>query len=369
MIIRSLSIAALVLALGCGDSETTSAPSPPSTVDTIGSWPTGNPADHGYDAAALDAAGDALSEPSTRSLLVIQDGEIILERYWDGHGPDEPFPVFSVTKSFASTLVGVAEQLGYLHREDLAAQYIPQWADTGSASLTVRHLMTGDSGRTWDFAGDYPGSLGGGVAPADLTTYAIDRGQQFTPGTTWQYNQMAIQCLERVLNVATGQSTESFAREQLFEPLGLSNTRASTDETGQMTLAYGIESSARDLARFGWLYLQEGRWNGTQVLSRAFVRAATSTANPVNQNYGYLFWLNADRDWYEPVTLRYHETGKVYPSAPDDIFVASGFAGQLVLVSPSERLIIVRQGAATTPGFAQHYDDIYRTISEARKAS
>lgn len=363
-----LVLAALLLGLGCGDSATTSSESTAPTVDTTGTWPTGDPADHGFDPAALNAAADELAEPSSASLLVVHDGEIILERYWNGHGQDQPFPVFSVTKSFASTLVGRAEQLGHLSREDPAPQYIPEWVGTESEVLSVRHLMTNASGRTWDFAGDYPGSLGGGVTPADLTDYAVDRGQQFPPETMWQYNQMAIQCLDRVLSAATGQTTESFARAELFDRLGMRGTRAGTDDVGQMTMAYGIESSARDLARFGWLYLQEGRWNGEQLLSRDFVRAATSTANPVNQNNGYLFWLNADRDWYEPVTLNYHETGKVYPSAPSDVFVASGFAGQLVLVSPSERLIIVRQGSATTPGFAVHYDAIYRRISEARKA-
>lgn len=366
MKIRAFLLVTALAVAACGDSAVAPSHEPTRTVDRLGEWPTGDPADHGFDPAALEAAADALAEPRSSSLLVVHDGEIILERYWNDHGPEASLPVFSVTKSFASTLVGLAEQRGLLDREDLAADYIPQWRGTESASLTIRHLMTGDSGRTWDFAGDYPGSLGGGVAPADLTAYAIDRGQQFQPGTTWQYNQMAIQCLDRVLSTATGQPTESFAREALFDRLGMEGTKASVDAVGQMTLAYGIESTARDMARFGWLYLQNGRWDGEQVLAADFVHAATHTANPVNQNYGYLFWLNADRNWYEPVTLAFHEEGKVYPSAPPDVFVASGFLGQLILVSPSENLIIVRQGAATTPGFADHYDEIYRRIAEAR---
>ncbi len=354
----------LVLALGCGDS----AVAPGETardVDRTGEWPTGLPEDHGFDAERLEAAADALAEPSTRALLVVHDGEIVLERYYEGHRPEMPLPVFSVTKSFASTLVGVAEQLGHLHREDRATRYIAEWIGGPSADLTVRSLMTGDSGRTWDFAGDYPGSFSGQPAPADLTAYALGRGQQFPAGTTWQYNQMAIQCLDRVLSTATGGSTLEFARA-FFDRLGMDHTSADTDEVGQMTLAYGVSSTARDLARLGWLYLREGQWDGETVLSREFVRAATRAANPVNDNYGYLFWLNAEGNWYEPVTLVYHETGKVYPSAPADVFVASGFLGQLILVSPSERLIIVRQGSETTPGFAHHYDDIYRTIAAAR---
>lgn len=366
MKIRPFFLLAMLVIAACGDLAAVPSNEPAHTVDSLGTWPTGDPADHGFDPTALAAAADALAEPRSSSLLVVHGGEIILERYWNGHGPDASLPVFSVTKSFASTLVGLAEQRGLLDREELAMEYIPEWRGTDSASLTIRHLMTGDSGRTWDFAGDYPGSLGGGTAPADLTGYAIDRGQQFPPGTTWQYNQMAIQCLDRVLSTAAGQPTESFAREALFDRLGMKGTSASVDDLGQMTLAYGIESTTRDMARLGWLYLQEGRWDGEQILAAEFVHAATHTANPVNDNYGYLFWLNAERNWYEPVTLVFHEEGKVYPSAPSDVFVASGFLGQLILVSPSEDLIIVRQGAATTPGFADHYDEIYRRIAGAR---
>ncbi len=360
-----IAAAILTLALACGDSAVAPADTR-ATVDSTGAWPTGDPTEHGYDASALEAAARAIAEPTSKSLLVVHDGEIIFERYWNDHGPEIPHPVFSVTKSFASTLVGVAEQQGLLDREDRASNYIPAWVGSDSESLTIRHLMTGDSGRTWDFAGDYPGSFGGGVAPADLTEYAIGRGQQFEKETTWQYNQRAIQCLDRVLSTASARSTASFAQASLFDRLGMKGTRAAVDDVGQMTLAYGIESTARDMARLGWLYLQGGLWNGETILSADFVGAATHAANPVNENYGYLFWLNAERNWYEPVTLAYHEEGKVYPSAPTDVFVASGFLGQLILVSPSEKLIIVRQGSATTPGFADHFDDIYRRIAEAR---
>lgn len=367
MFLRLSSLVVSVLfVFACSDADLPTA-GPAAPVDRTGVWPVGDPAAHGFDAAALENAAQALWEYETANLLVVHAGEIVLERYWLESDADTSLPVFSVTKSFASTLVGVAEQQGLLDREDRAADFIPDWIGTDSETLTVRHLMAGDSGRYWDFAGDYPGSLGGGEPPADLTEYALARGQQFAPGTTWQYNQMAIQCLDRVLSGAAGVPTEQFAREQLFERLGMRGTLATTDEVGQMTLAYGMRSTARDLARFGLLYLQNGRWGDEQILSEDFARAATHPASGVNDNYGFLFWLNADGNWYEPVTLVYHETGKVYPSAPSDVFVASGFGGQLVLVSPSEDLIIVRQGFATPQGFARHYDEIYRTIVAARR--
>ncbi len=336
------------------------------TVDATGVWPVDTPAAHSCNEAELLAVGDWLESESSLSFIVVHDGDVIHEQYWRDRDADSIAPMFSVTKSFSSVAVGMAEQQGLLSLGEAAARYIDDWVGTDSEPLAVRQLLTGDSGRTWDFVGDFPG-LSGFVPPDDLTQYAIDRGQHFEPGTTWQYNQMAIQCLERVLSVATGQTAEAFTREMLMDRLGMRGAVIGTDGAGQMTMAYGISARARDMARFGYLLLNRGRWNGEQLLSADFVDAATSQANPINANYGYLIWLNPDGDWYEPVTLAYHESGRVYPDAPPDVFVASGFLGQLVLVSPSENLIIVRQGTAAPPGSGPtFFNEIYRRVAAAQ---
>ena len=359
-------VTGLWLASGCSDSDSGTAA--PTAVEATGTWAVEEPGAHGFSAQGLEEAAAWVGEQDSDALIVVHGGAIIFERYWNDHGPEAPWGVFSVTKSYTATLVGIAEQQGLLDIEEPASRYIPEWVGTGSENLPIRQLMTGDSGRTYDVAGDFPGLAG--PAPDDITEYALGRGQEFEPGTTWQYNQMAIQCLDRVLETATGRPTAQFAQEALFDPLGMSQTLPGLDGAGNMTLAWGLQASARDLARFGLLYRNRGRWNGQEILREDFVTAATTTANPVNDNYGYLFWLNADGNWYEAVTLAYHPEGKVYPDAPDDVFVASGNLGQMVFVSPSEDLVIIRQGHEAPRGSgasALFYNEIYRRVVAARQ--
>lgn len=363
----TLIVGALALALfGCGSDDGGDSLGA-RAVDVAGVWPVDDPVEHGFDPVLLEDAAAWVEGEGSDSLLVVHEGAIVFERYWNGGGPETMRQLFSVTKSFASTLVGVAEQRDLLSVDDLASSYISEWVGTDSEELLVRHLMTGDSGRYWDFASDFPGF--GGEPQPDITQYAIGRGQQFPAETTWQYNQMAIQCLDRVLSEAAGVPTTDFAERALFDPLGMRHTIAGTDQVGQMTMSWGMASSARDMARLGYLYLKRGSWNGEQLVSEDFIAAATTQANPINTNYGYLFWLNPDGGWYEAVTLVFHPEGKPYPDAPSDVFVASGALGQMVFVSPSEDLIIIRQGQSSPTGSAASalfYNEIYRRVIAAR---
>ena len=120
------------------------------------------------------------------------------------------------------------------------------------------------------------------------------------------------------------------------------------------------------------MYLHGGRWNGEQILSEDFVRAATSTANPVSGAYGYLWWVNTEAPWLEPVTLISHDGGpddRTYPDAPLDLFVASGNLGQGIIVSPSEDLVIVRLGRGQQRTFGRSYNDLYREVAVARSGA
>ncbi len=328
-------------------------------------WEIDAPEAHGFDPVKLQEAADWAEHPDSKesdSLIVIQDGYIVLERYWNGMDQYTPKQVWSVTKSFASTLVGIAQYQGFLDINEPVANYIPEWAGTESESVTIRNLLSGDSGRFWDFKGDFFVLFG--WTPDDVTQFAIERGQQYEPGNTWQYNQMAMQCLDRVMSVATGQSTVSFAQEYLFDPLGMAHTIAELDPTGQMLLPWGISATARDMARLGHLWLNGGMWNGEQILSPEYIEEATSP-NEVNPAYGYMWWLNPDGGWIQSVTLEPQE-GKYLPDAPPDIFTAAGSGGQMIMVSPSENMVIVRQGDDPPGHNNLTLSSIYREIAAAR---
>lgn len=360
---RFLLILAVIglLIIGCingAENPTTTLSSPPAVF----AWVVDEPQNQGFDPGRLAEAANWAKENNSDSLLVIRNGYIVLENYWNGIDQNAPLPVWSVTKSVVSTLVGIARYNGYLNIDDPVAKYINELVGTDSESVTIRNILSNDSGRFWNLVGDL---LVAADPTENLTEYAIARGQQYEPGTAWQYNQMAIQCLDRVLSVATGQSTAIFAQEYLFDPLGMTHTTVELDDMGQMIMSWGIQSTARDMARLGYLYLSGGEWDNEQLLSQEYIKEATSPSNDINPAYGYLWWLNAVEKWYEPVTLIYHEGDQAYPDAPLDVYVASGFMGQIIMVSPSDNMVIVRQGHDPLGIDSPIHNSLYRGIAAA----
>ena len=157
--------------------------------------------------------------------------------------------------------------------------------------MTVRHLLSNDSGRFWSLESDY---VELGQAP-NRTRYAVGLGQQYSPGTAWAYNNAAIQVLDRVLAKATGMPTTDLAADRLFEPLGMTHTRMTRDSSGSSTNTYfGLQTTCLDLARFARLYLQQGEApDGQRILSRGYVaKSVGDSSTRHNAAYGYLWWLN-----------------------------------------------------------------------------
>ena len=225
---------------------------------------------------------------------------------------------------------------------------MPAWQGTPAAAVTVRNLLGNDSGREWSAASDYTGLL----KAADRTAYAVGLGQQHRPGTVWAYNNAAVQTLDAVLVDATGQSTARFARDRLFAPLGMRDTRLTPSGGGSTNLAFGMHSTCPDLARFGLLFAQGGRWQGRQVVSSAWVEEATGAPSQrLNAAYGYLWWLNREGNLRAPLDEINGlgapvdpKRGRIVPSAPPDLYAALGFGGQVVLVHPASQTVVVRLG-------------------------
>lgn len=351
-----LALSVLLLA-GCGGS---------STQETLywldGAWPEETAADHGFDADGLRAVHE--DDPDALAFAVFHQGKLIYEWYDAGRAmtAETPWQLFSGTKSFSSTLIGRAMQLGLVDIDDAATDTIPEWLGTESETLAVRHLLDGSSGRFWSFAIDFPG-LGGSPQAADLTAKAIALDQQYEPGTTWQYNQMAMQCLDRVISASAGEATAAFAQRELFDKIGMTNSLIGTDEVGQMTMAWGIEASARDFARLGLLFLNDGVWNGERLIAPGFVQEAWAAGDDPNPAYGLMWWRNTDDDFLMPVSLEERSGVRFYPDGPDDMVAASGFLGQFLIVVPSEDLMIVRLGGGTRDGLL---NDIYAGVAAAR---
>ncbi|HEX6151283.1 serine hydrolase domain-containing protein [Nocardioides sp.] len=372
----ALSVTVLLTA-GCSatstDEPATRSPADPAAAapdPTSEPWPTTRPTEAGFDPHRLAGLAREAKREASTCFAVVRDGRLVRDWDWHDTEPDDPREVFSVTKSVASALVGIAVKDGLLALDDPASRWITEWRGTASASVTVRDLLTNTSGRFWSAASDYQDLIGS----EDRTGYAIRLEQQHEPGTAWAYNNAAIQTLDRVISEATGGSTADFAEERLFGPLGMADSRLTTDASGRSTnLFFGMQTTCLDLARFGRLYLDGGAVDGEQVLPRWYVEASVGrSGTELNAAYGFLWWLNRPGVLRgpadpvdaagQPLTVR---TGQIAPGAPGDLFSAQGLFGQTLLVDPGSRTIVVRLGLMPDGQAGFTTADAARVVTEA----
>jgi CubicO group peptidase (beta-lactamase class C family) len=304
-------------------------------------------------AAVLDLA---MAQAST-SILISRIGEVLVERYADGWGPDRPREVASVAKSMIAVLIAMAVEDGAITSLDqAAADFIPTWRTDARAGITLRHMMSMTSGLD-----------DRGLALRGLTgdQFAINAAMPLRdpPGSRWAYNTAAYHLLFHILARAVGQSMEVYARPRLFGPLGMDATHWITNEgsgeQGPVTNVYSAQSTARDLARFGQLVLNGGRWNDRRLIGEDNLRTLLSPSQDLNASYGLLWWTNA-----RPGADAFGRGHSLrFPSAPRDTVAALGAGGQAVLVVPSRQLVIVRQGDA--PSSTTLADDLIAGASSA----
>jgi CubicO group peptidase (beta-lactamase class C family) len=359
-----LGAALLALSLAAGSTSASTAGAVDGALDAtsgrpapgtraVEGWPVATPSRLGLRTKAVRRGAAEARRLDSTCFAVLRRGTLVGEGNWK-LPREEPREVFSITKSVTSTLVGIAVRDGDLRLDDPVSTYVPQWRGTASESVTVRNLLSNDSGRFWSLQSDYADLL----AARSRTRYAVSLPQQYAPGSAWAYNNAAIQVLEPVLEKATGMPVARFARERLFEPLGMTRSSFVTDRAGDAAVFYGLRTTCLDIARLGRLYLDRGKVGGTRILGAAYVRHAVGRSSTVhNAAYGYLWWLNrpgALRGATDPVDAQgqplHPVTGQLAPSAPVDVFAALGFGGQVLLVDPSTRTMVVRLGLPAQPG-------------------
>lgn len=309
-------------------------------------WPIAAPSEVGLDTEVLDEMATEAEAAESACLLIARDGRIAAETYWGDEPDGEPQEVFSVTKSFASIVVGIAADDGSLDLDDSASEQITEWADTPAAEVTIADLLANDSGREWSPAIDYAEMVGAD----DHTGFAIDLGQPDPPGTVWAYNNSAIQTLDRVVARATDEPFDEFGTRRLLEPLGMDDSSFTVDGAGNTLTFMGLQSTCRDLARFGVLLLADGRWNGEQIVSTDYVDAATNPSQDLTSAYGRLFWLNRRgpvASALEAMTLEDSAAApdaQLVPDRPERLYWALGLGGQVIQMDPVTNTVVVRLG-------------------------
>ncbi len=297
----------------------------------------------GIDADALDAAIDAAfaeDDPDgrrrdTRAVVVAHDGRLVAERYADGFSADTPLLGWSMGKSLANAVIGrlvAAEQLDLDDRN-----LLPVWSegDDERADITLTHLLQMTSGLAFDEVYD-PDTDATRMLflPGDTAAYAADQPLVAAPGSHWSYSSGTSNILCDVAHDASGLGTE-LAHELLFAPLGMASARIEPDATGNLVCSSFPYATARDWARFGQLFLQDGVWEGERLLPDGWVGFSTTpvaVADPTTP-YGAQWWLNTGVDGRRRM-----------PAVPADAYWASGNEGQHVVVVPSADLVVVRLG-------------------------
>ncbi len=296
--------------------------------------------------AALDHAFEEPAEPPfrrTKALVVLHDGRVIAERYARGIGVDTPLIGFSMTKSVVSALIGIMTKQG-LTSPSLPAP-IAEWhaAADPRREIEIGHLLRMTSGLALD-------ETNSGFDPSsqmmflrnDMAGFAVQAPLIAPPGTRWHYSSATTQILAKIIRDALGgpEQTLSFAWRELFNPLGMRDVTLEFDASGTLQASTYMLASARDWARFGLLYLNDGLVGGKRILHEDWVDY--SAAATLDSDYGAGFWTNRSENE--------RARNRVRLGIPRDAFFASGDLGQRIVVIPSQKLVVVRLGDSVEPG-------------------
>ncbi len=296
-------------------------------------WAVDSPESQGMDPAVFEAAHEyAFADAkNTQGVVVIRHGVIVAEWYADGHDEDSWATSWSMGKSFGSTLIGIAIDEGLIENADVPmSDYYPEWKDDDRSKITLRHVLSMTSGRKWTETYDLSNPDSDMVTmglKVDELTYARSNGAEVPPGTRWQYASGDSMLMSGVIEAVTGKTALDYAQKRLFDPIGMDKAQWWVDGKNHALTFCCVDTTSREFAKLGFLFLHGGEWDGQQIVSKAWVDEATRPSQKLFDGYGLQWWVNND------ATL------------PDDMFYADGLDGQFIYVMPSQDLVVVRNGS------------------------
>lgn len=329
------------------------APAAPDPFPTRG-WPVSDPARAGLSAPALAALEAYLFPPPrpdrggvrTDAVLLIHHRALVYERYANGYGPTSRHYGWSMTKSLINALIGVAEAEGRLRRSDPVDAIDPRLRRPNLAGLTVDHLLHLSSGLAWEETYEYSPLRSSVLAmlytagAADMAAFVAGFPRAFPPGAHFRYSSGDTNLLASLLKARLPRAEhDAFPFTRLFQPLGMDSAVLEQDQSGTFVGSSYWYATARDFAKFGFLFLNNGAWAGRQLLPPDWVAYSTRVAaafagtpppdhDPADVP-GALWWLNRGAPW---------------PGVPEDAYAARGHWGQSIVVIPSLDLVAVRLG-------------------------
>ena len=337
----------LLLLVGCGATPVEPVPQDGATYWPAAEWRRASPAQVGLDPGRIAGLVTRLRGnqiPSIHSLLMVRQGYLAVEEYFNGSSAGSVHTLQSVTKSVTSLLVGIAlEQGAVASVSSPVVGFFPEYPDLlnlddRKRAMTLRDILTMRTGLDWS-EDPYEGSplQALNATHTEWIRFVLDWPMRETPGTRFEYNSGGVIVLGGVIYNTTGVAADQFARTNLFDPIGVGPaTWYIGGPNGLPHMGGGLNLRAKDMARLGYLVLRDGQWGVHQVISRAWLTAALAPAvlrprtfagYPVD--YGYLWWL-----------LPLDGRG---PTGDRDatIYTASGAQGQWIFVIPRHDLVIV----------------------------
>jgi CubicO group peptidase (beta-lactamase class C family) len=281
----------------------------------------------GWNAAAVSPLLEYLQLKNTKSFIILVNGRIVLENYFNGHTADSPWYWASAGKTLTATTTGIAEQEGLLNTNNKVSDYLGTgWTSTTLQKenlITCKNLLTMTSGLD-DTTGD-------GVSAANLI-YKADAG------TRWAYHNVYVK-LQDVVAAASNSTWINYFNLKLKNPIGMNGTWIPNNDLSVYW------SNSRSMARFGLLALNKGKWKETQIVNQNYFELATTTSQNLNLGYGYLWWLNGKSSYRLPQT-QIQFNGSILPNGSNDMFMALGKNNQKIYVVPSKKMVVIRMGEA-----------------------
>jgi CubicO group peptidase (beta-lactamase class C family) len=320
-------------------------------------WRTCKPEEVGMNSEKLVKAIRFVGNPdiNTEGIVIIKDGYIVGEAYFGYFKADSRHISHSMAKSFTSALIGIAISKGLIKSiDEKICRYYEEWdcndRNDPRSRISIRHAMTLTTGlewqedwTVWDPATNDALKMG---ASGHFIEYMSARKGIHEPGQRFYYSTGDPMLLSRVIQRATGMTAFEFAKQNLFKPLNITNIEWQQDRDGYTSTAWGLYTTVRDYAKFGYLFLNKGRWEGRQIVPEQWVEKSTQTDTSVKMwdAYGYLWHVNL------PYRLQWTKSPVPSDSIPSDGYMAEGVLGQYIFIIPSKDILIVRVGNDKTGG-------------------
>jgi CubicO group peptidase (beta-lactamase class C family) len=323
-------------------------------------WKASSPEQQGLDSYKLTEALDFIQDhlPDVYSFIVVKNGYVVFEKYYKMGGPDRRAPIHSVTKSVMSALIGIALKREHFKSIDQKlAHFFPSYfsdelLDEETRDITLKHLLTMSAGFGWN---DGAGLLfREWIRSPDLLEYTLQLPQIDGPGTKFNYNTSLSHILSIFLSTVTQTSTLEFARQHLFIPLGIQARFWSKDTKGFNTGGYGLHLTPHDLSKIGYLYVNNGFWDGQSIIPETWIKESTEQQMYIGHfssagefGYGYQWWVKKVGGY--------------------DSFFAWGRRGQFIVVVPKLDLVFVVTSKAhpADSRTTLHYTHLFDLVANA----